>query len=259
MQAFLDKGFHEQRTVAVAVLEVVGQAAQGQREGRCGEAESPQYLDASQGFGIRERGGNPVLLVHALGMAQQQATCQVRVVCKRQGAGAPGPSGGIMLARVVTLRIEPQLEAFDDGKPAAVADVTSGRMPGMSRIRTYVVGRGCDVRLDNPSVSWRHAELVRVANGRLYVTDCATTNGTFVLAGEEWREVRQAFVDSSGQIRFGDCRMSAARLDALCAPDDGGASGAADEALDPTRGLVFDPETGEVLEKEPPRARRSER
>ena len=131
----------------------------------------------------------------------------------------------------------------------------------MSRIRTYVVGRarGCDVRLDDPSVSRRHAELVRVAGGRLYVTDCATANGTFVLAGEAWREVRQAFVDPRGRIRFGDCRMSAARLDALCAPGDGGASGGADEALDPTRGLVFDPETGEVLEKEPPHGRKSER
>ena len=90
----------------------------------------------------------------------------------------------------------------------------------MSRIRTYVVGRGrgCDVRLDDPSVSRRHAELVRVAGGRLYVTDCATANGTFVLAGEAWREVRQAFVDPRGRIRFGDCRMSAARLDALCVP-----------------------------------------
>ena len=35
--AFLDKGFHEQRTVAVAVLEVVGQAAQGQAEGLRGQ------------------------------------------------------------------------------------------------------------------------------------------------------------------------------------------------------------------------------
>ena len=41
-----------------------------------------QRLDALQGFGIRERGRNPVLLVHVLGMAQQQATCQARIVCK---------------------------------------------------------------------------------------------------------------------------------------------------------------------------------
>ena len=35
--AFLDKGFHEQRTVTVAVLEVVGQVAQGQAEGLRGQ------------------------------------------------------------------------------------------------------------------------------------------------------------------------------------------------------------------------------
>ena len=144
----------------------------------------------------------------------------------------------------------------------------------MTRIRTYVVGRarGCDVRLDDSSVSRRHAELVRLPDGRLYVTDCATTNGTFVLGGGEWREVQQTFVEPIDRIRFGDCRMTAARLDALCPRDDARASGGeaaapasagsarkADEALDPTRGLVFDPETGEVLEKEPPRIRRKRR
>ena len=72
-------------------------------------------------------------------------------------------------------------------------------------------------------------------------------------------------VAARGQIRFGDCRMSAARLGALCPPADGAGGGVpavsargADEALDPTRGLVFDPQAGEVLEKLPPHGRRSE-
>ena len=141
----------------------------------------------------------------------------------------------------------------------------------MSRIRTYVVGRDreCDVRLDDSSVSRRHAECVRLADGRLYVTDCATTNGTFVLEGEEWREVRQTFVEPSSHIRFGNCRMTVRRLSVLCSRDDAGASSGEmagfvpsgsprpeDDALDPSRGLVFDPETGEVLEKESQRVRR---
>ena len=146
----------------------------------------------------------------------------------------------------------------------------------MSRIRTYIVGRDreCDVRLDDSSVSRRHAECVRLADGRLYITDCATTNGTFVLEGEEWREVRQTFVEPSSHIRFGDYRMTAKRLNALCSRADAGASlgeadsgessdsaGPGDDALDPSRGLVFDPQTGEVLEKEPQplRRKRSER
>ena len=43
-----------------------------------------QRLDARQGCGIRKRAGNPVLLVHVLGMAHWKSTCEVLFVCKRQ-------------------------------------------------------------------------------------------------------------------------------------------------------------------------------
>ena len=117
-------------------------------------------------------------------------------------------------------------------------------------------------------MSRRHAECVRLANGRLHVTDCATMNGTFVLDGEKWRKIHQTLVEPSDHIRFGDCRMTAARLDALCPRDDGGESGGeaggaqpagsgrvGAEELDASRGLVRDRETGELLEKEPPQRR----
>ena len=60
--AFLDKGFHEQRTVAVAVLEVVGQAAQGQAEGLRGQ------VAAVDGRANQEtaQSGHPVQLAGAL-------------------------------------------------------------------------------------------------------------------------------------------------------------------------------------------------
>ena len=140
----------------------------------------------------------------------------------------------------------------------------------MSRIRTYVVGRDrtCDVRLDDESVSRRHAEVVRVEKGRLYVTDRATTNGTFVLDGRRWQAIRQSFVEPADSLRFGDCEMTAERLDGLCLRDGAGSPGGHDavdgtgapavagDALDPTHGVERVPETGELVEKEPPRRRR---
>ena len=141
----------------------------------------------------------------------------------------------------------------------------------MSRVRTYSVGRDdtCDVRLDDPSVSRRHAEVVRVEGGRFHVADCATTNGTFVLAGREWRPIRQALVEPTDRLRFGEYEMTVDRLDALCrggaaAPSDGACGGPADarsapppeDELDPTHGLEFEPETGQVVEKPPPGRRR---
>ena len=134
----------------------------------------------------------------------------------------------------------------------------------MSRLRTYVVGRerGCDVSLDDASVSRRHAEVVRVSDGRLYVTDCATTNGTFVLDGGDWRGIHQTFLEPTDRIRFGDCEMTAGRLDALCPRDAGppGAGGDAgdgpsgsrpleEDAPDPSRGLKRNRWTGKVIEK----------
>ena len=137
----------------------------------------------------------------------------------------------------------------------------------MSSVRTYVVGRErtCHVRLDDPSVSRRHAEVVRVSGGRLLVTDCATTNGTSVLDDRTWRDIRQALVEATDRIRFGDCEMTVDRLDTLCRRDDGRPSVAADgeapgagrapheeDTLDPRHGLARDPETGELIEKRTP-------
>ena len=135
----------------------------------------------------------------------------------------------------------------------------------MSRVRTYVVGRDgtSDVRLDDSTVSGRHAEVVRVEGGRLYVTDCATTNGTYVLAGREWRAIRQAVVEPTDRLRFGELEMTVDRLDELCPAEaaHGAAVGAADYAAavppPPAPGSIqrpeFDPETGELIEKAPRR------
>ena len=87
----------------------------------------------------------------------------------------------------------------------------------MSRITTYLVGRDprCECRVDDPSVSRRHAEVVAAPDGRFYVTDCASTGGTFVLRGGEWTRIRQAWVGPADRIRFGGREMAAADLAAL--------------------------------------------
>ena len=96
----------------------------------------------------------------------------------------------------------------------------------MSRITTYIVGRDprCDYRIDDASVSRRHAEVVPASGGRLYVTDCASTGGTFLLrGGREWERIRQAWVGPADRIRFGGYEMRAADLAGLC----GGGAGTA--------------------------------
>ena len=84
----------------------------------------------------------------------------------------------------------------------------------MSRVTTYLVGRDprCECRVDDPSVSRRHAEVVAAPDGRFYVTDRASTGGTFVLRGGEWTRIRQAWVGPADRIRFGGREMAAADL-----------------------------------------------
>ena len=127
----------------------------------------------------------------------------------------------------------------------------------MSRVTTYLVGRDprCDCRLDDPSVSRRHAEVIPGPDGRLYVIDRASTGGTFVWSGREWAPVRQAWVGPADRIRFGAHEMVAADL---AIPFGGGAAAASDAGPAPEpnrkeprlRTPARDPETGEVIEAE---------
>lgn len=139
-----------------------------------------------------------------------------------------------------------------------------------------MVGRdpACDVVLDDEGVSRRHAELVRLPDGQLYVTDHVTTNGTFLFDGRDWRRIRQTLLSPTDRIRFGSqCSLTGARLDALCpraarpagGAGAGGASGRGvqpggaqpggapppkeDGRPDPRKKLVVDPETGKVIEQ----------
>ena len=130
----------------------------------------------------------------------------------------------------------------------------------MSRIRTFLVGRhqDCDLRLDDTTVSRRHAEVVLTPDGRYYVTDCNSAGGSYLFNNGSWQPIRQAFVTASDRLRFGDLELPASRLEALRALLGGGGNAAAQAGtpppepqprLDPNRGLVRDPVTGEIIER----------
>ncbi len=60
-------------------------------------------------------------------------------------------------------------------------------------------GKGCDLRLDDPAISRRHA-VFRVENGRLIVTDCSSRNGVY-LDGVKVRGPKR--VPVGAQLRIG--------------------------------------------------------
>ena len=130
----------------------------------------------------------------------------------------------------------------------------------MSKIPCYTIGRdpSVSVVLPHDTVSRVHAELIPVAGGQVYVTDCASTGGTFIDEGGRWQKITQAFVDAGGRLRFGEVEVGVERLLAdisrLSAGSGEGSAAAADASVpekskpvDASQGVMRDPETGEPI------------
>jgi len=81
--------------------------------------------------------------------------------------------------------------------------------------RKCTIGRAptCDVVLADESVSRLHAELTFLADGKLLVTDCRSTQGTVLLRlGGAAVSVRQEFVSPLDTLRFGTVLMPVKEL-----------------------------------------------
>ena len=78
----------------------------------------------------------------------------------------------------------------------------------------YRIGRSpqADIRIahNELSVSGQHAELVITQQGRFYLTDCGSTNGTFVYRSGTWQRLRQDYVQAVEPIRLGAFETSIA-------------------------------------------------
>lgn len=147
---------------------------------------------------------------------------------------------------------------------------------------TYTIGRGPDNHIvirdgrGYDTVSTSHAELVLDHEGRYYLTDKGSRNGTYVRRSGKWKRVRQEYVDGADRILLGDLETSVADLmrripnssedrpeaRAGAARIYGGqrpAAGKVGVKLDerpktsrddlPSGPVEFDPETGEIVKK----------
>lgn len=82
----------------------------------------------------------------------------------------------------------------------------------------FSVGRdlGADVPIADASVSRRHAELSPVDGGRLFVTDCKSSNGTFLVRDGVTRPLSQETVLPTDHVKFGEVTIAvSALLDAI--------------------------------------------
>lgn len=131
----------------------------------------------------------------------------------------------------------------------------------MSKIPHYTIGRDptASVVLPHDTVSRIHAELIPITGGQVYVTDCASTGGTFIDEGGRWQKITQTFVDAKDRVKFGELEVGVEQLLADIArlsagSREGSGAGPADPAaankekpLDASQGVMRDPETGEII------------
>lgn len=83
---------------------------------------------------------------------------------------------------------------------------TSAKEHTYPKEHTYRIGRArdCDIVVAHDSVSRYHAELSYLDGGKLYLTDCHSSNGTAIVTGSGEIPVRQDFVSPTETVRFGD-------------------------------------------------------
>ena len=79
----------------------------------------------------------------------------------------------------------------------------------------FTIGRdrNCDIAIADETVSSRHAEISFLGDGRLLLTDCRSSNGTFrQLADGTEARVRQELISPLDQLRFGNVRIGVREL-----------------------------------------------
>jgi predicted component of type VI protein secretion system len=86
-------------------------------------------------------------------------------------------------------------------------------MQAGSRV-TLTIGRSgrCSIVLEDPSVSRMHAEATVTSNGRVFVIDRNSSQGTFLDRGQGPEPITQQFVTLDDVVFFGDARMSGSEL-----------------------------------------------
>lgn len=131
-----------------------------------------------------------------------------------------------------------------------------------------MIGRSpfADVVIADASVASHHAELVILDDGSYYLTDCATSSGTWQLdrtaddvAAGSWFPLRQGFVAGDAPLRLGDYRCTAAELTRAAresVPSDGAAAAQPGDRYESfrqrLRGRVErDAATGEIVRRRP--------
>lgn len=68
--------------------------------------------------------------------------------------------------------------------------------------RVFVIGRRGDIRLDDESISKKHAE-IQVRGNEIYLRDLGSTNGTYLVKNNRLIRFFEGYVQFGQQVVFG--------------------------------------------------------
>ena len=123
-----------------------------------------------------------------------------------------------------------------------------------SRFLVYRIGRssGVDIQINDDSVSRVHAELIATQSGSYYLTDCASSGGSYVARNGEWRRIQQEFISPTDAILLGHYQTTAPTLIAMAAQRESRSEGGKSTRQDslPVGPVRRNVDTGEIMGEE---------
>jgi len=78
---------------------------------------------------------------------------------------------------------------------------------GLVNGQTYIIGRKGDICIDSPAVSKHHAAII-IKNGRIYLRDLNSTNGTYLVNNDNLVNFEEGYVKPNQPIVIGNVRCT---------------------------------------------------
>jgi pSer/pThr/pTyr-binding forkhead associated (FHA) protein len=88
-------------------------------------------------------------------------------------------------------------------------------LSGQLEIRTCGRDPGCDLVLEDSTLSRLHARIELAADGLVSINDAGSSNGTFLNRNDRWIRIRKVTLCIGDRIRFGAIEVPLERLTAV--------------------------------------------
>ena len=81
-------------------------------------------------------------------------------------------------------------------------------------MKKYTIGRSqnCDIVIADESVGRIHAEITFMEDGKLFLQDCKSLNGTALLSSDKYKRINQEYITPQDKVSFGRFKITVKEL-----------------------------------------------